>query len=159
MHEALDLKIVSNLPDKPANRSLPDSRVATNTLSNYTSKFCIGTSPICVLSVLYVNLDPRMIPTPQAMELMIHHATRPSYIDAARLSLKALHHFTDLRIYQETVDACPDLWARVWPWMRFFDTSQGIHMSLAEPRNQNTNTVYSRPSDKSITVSYWSEWR
>ncbi|KAK7013872.1 hypothetical protein R3P38DRAFT_3575367 [Favolaschia claudopus] len=46
----------------------------------------------------------------------------PSYIDAARLSLKALHHFTDLRIYPETVDACPDLWARVWPWMQFFDT-------------------------------------
>ncbi|KAJ7448932.1 hypothetical protein FB451DRAFT_758101 [Mycena latifolia] len=70
-----------------------------------------------LLPVFYLHLDPTPIPDIDTLEILMATATQLPCIDAAIISLRALFALGHLNVIP--LDASPDLWPRVWEWLRF----------------------------------------
>ncbi|KAJ7657759.1 hypothetical protein DFH06DRAFT_1473055 [Mycena polygramma] len=124
-HDILDMKHVSKLPSSFRTIALAAADGSLEDLSKCALVLGypdLRTSPSVawLLPVFYLHLDPKRIPTPDAVDIIVATATRHPCIDAACTALKALGEFVDLSVFPHFV--APDLWRRVWPWMHFIHT-------------------------------------
>ncbi|KAJ7670149.1 hypothetical protein DFH06DRAFT_1180100 [Mycena polygramma] len=76
---------------------------------------------ILLLPLFFIHLDPSLIPT--AGQLDATRGTAPlcklqDTVERGVESLNGLSTLADLSLIP--IDASPDLWPRVWPWMEFF---------------------------------------
>ncbi|KAJ7160451.1 hypothetical protein C8R46DRAFT_1286281 [Mycena filopes] len=70
-----------------------------------------------LLPVFYANLDPALIPSLETLDEILTTSTRLPTIQNAEESLSALAIV--LRPERFPLDAAPEIWSRVWPWIEF----------------------------------------
>ncbi|KAJ7142291.1 hypothetical protein C8R44DRAFT_846395 [Mycena epipterygia] len=112
LHPSLRFDALETLPlayrrmaKSAARGSLPDLRRLVNLGGQVTQS---------LLPVWYANLDAAGIPTVSELDA----STMPSSIERAVVALDGVHSaVTATAPYPE--DAAPDLFARVWPWLKF----------------------------------------
>ncbi|KAJ7720195.1 hypothetical protein B0H16DRAFT_1474544 [Mycena metata] len=75
---------------------------------------------LAFLPVLYIHLDPSLIPTLDELDNLMATSTKLPATDCAVKALRALQILMDHPTFP--YDACLDLWHRCWPWMHFVHT-------------------------------------
>ncbi|KAF7344965.1 MYND-type domain-containing protein [Mycena venus] len=125
MHDSLHVRNVTKLPSPFRSIALAASKGSVQDLEKMSMALTYPLlrdqpSACWLLPVFYIHLDPSIIPTPDAVDAMVASAARLPCIDAACVALKALGNFVEMPVFP--LDASPDLWLRIWPWMRFLHT-------------------------------------
>ncbi|KAK7048995.1 MYND-type domain-containing protein [Favolaschia claudopus] len=129
MHDILHGRNIFKLPDhirashlSAAEGSLENLHLVSEAIVNRSTKFRSQPSALHLLPVFYKHVDPSLIPAQDEIDAIISSRTRLHSLDAAIISLKSLSFFTELPVFSLATETCPYLWARIWPWLKFFHT-------------------------------------